>query len=205
MLRKFIVRLAALALLAPALAAAETHEFDVDRVHSQVGFKVKHIVANVPGHFGSFSGKVWLDPANVAGTLKIEGTIQTASIDTDNERRDGHLKSPDFFEAEKHPEITFVSKSVTAKADNQFEVVGDLTMKGVTKPATLSVEYLGLATHPSTGTPTIGLDATGKVNRMEYGISWNKTLDAGGLLVGETVTLDVHIEATVPKTEEKAG
>ncbi len=204
MVRQFVFRFAALALLVPALAAAKTNEFEVDSVHSQVGFKIKHIVSNVPGHFGNFNGKVWVDPANVAGTLKFEGTIATASIDTGNDKRDGHLKSADFFEAEKYPEIKFVSKSAAAKGD-KFEVAGDLTMKGVTKPVTLVVEFLGHATHPMTGTPTIGLDIAGKINRTDYGIVWNKPLETGGLLLGEDVHLDVHIEATVPKPAEKAG
>lgn len=198
---KRVIALAALLGLAlPALASAKALEFEVDQTHSQVGFKARHLLSRVPGDFEDFTGKVWLDPENVAGTLKLEATIQTASINTRNEKRDGHLKTPDFFDAEHFPTITFLSKSVKAVDKDTFEVTGDLTMRGVTKPATLTVDWLGVMTGFA-GTPNTALDITGKVNRKDYGINWSKTLDSGGVVVADEVEIDVHLEANVPKPE----
>jgi polyisoprenoid-binding protein YceI len=176
------------------------HAFSVDPVHSQVGFKIRHLMGKTPGSFGEFSGTVTVDPENVASTLKVHGTVMTASIDTNNEKRDNHLRSADFFDAENHPEITFATKSVAEKND-KLVVVGDLTMHGVTKEVRLRGNFAGVMTNPFTGTPTIGLDLAGEVDRKEFGIVWNKTLDAGGLMLGDEVTIEVHLEATVPPSE----
>jgi polyisoprenoid-binding protein YceI len=178
-------------------AGAEVHEFSVDPVHSQVGFKIRHLMGKTPGSFNDFSGTVTVDPENVASTLQIQGTIRTASIDTNNEKRDGHLKSADFFDAESHPEITFVSKSVQEDGKNVM-VLADLTMHGVTQEVRLKADLVGVMTNPFTGTPTLGLDLAGSVDRKEFGILWNKTLDAGGLMLGDEVQIEVHLEATVP-------
>ncbi|HMB69928.1 MAG TPA: YceI family protein [bacterium] len=200
--RSPMVGIAAAVLLLPGLASADTQTFDVDPVHSQVGFKVRHLVARVPGHFGDFNGTISLDPDDVAGTLSVEATVQTASVDTGNDDRDKHLRSEDFFHAEEHPEITFVSKSVEDQGDNVYTVTGDLSMRGVTKSVTLQAEYFGTEKNPFTGTPTAGMDLTGKVNRQDFGIQWNKTLDSGGLILGDTVLIEVHVEATVPPAEQ---
>lgn len=200
-MKKFLPSLAGLAiaaLLLPSLATAETHTFQVDPVHSQVGFKVRHLVAKTAGRFNDFSASVSVDPANVAGTLSLKATVQVASINTENEDRDKHLRSADFFNAEEFPTLTFVSKSVKDKGDNMYAVTGDITIRGVTKPVTLDVEFLGTETNPFTKTPTTGLDITGSVNRQDFGMKWNKTLDSGGLILGDTVQLDIHVEATVP-------
>jgi len=190
-----------LALSMPALAAAKgTQEFQVDPVHSQVGFTVKHLVSKVPGTFNEFTGTVRLDPANVAKTLEVAGTVQAASVDTRNDKRDGHLRSPDFFDAENHPEISFVSTGVKAKGKDTFEVSGNLTIRGVTKPVTLEAEWFGVVTSPW-GAPTTGLDLTGTIQRKDFGIVWNKALDAGGVLLGEDVKLEVHLEAAIPKAD----
>lgn len=193
--------LAGLALLLPAIALGDVHEFRVDPVHSQVGFKIRHFVSNVPGRFDEFSGTVWLDPANVAKTLKFSGTVSAASIDTDNEKRDGHLRSADFFEVEKYPEITLVSKSVKKKDDDEYTVLADLTLRGVTKTIELEVEYGGVTTNPFTGTPTTGLEINGEIDRKDYGMVWNKTLDAGGVMLSDEVRIQIELEATVPKAE----
>lgn len=198
---KRVIALAALLVLAiPALASAKTWEFEVDPTHSQVGFKARHLLSRVPGDFEDFTGKAWLDPENVAGTLKLDATIQTASISTRNEKRDGHLKTPDFFDAEKFPTITFQSKSVKAVDKDTFAVTGDLTMRGVTKPTTLTVDWLGVMTGFA-GTPNTALDITGTINRKDFGINWSKTLDTGGVVVADEVEIDVHLEANVPKAE----
>jgi polyisoprenoid-binding protein YceI len=189
--------MAALALALPVAAAAEVHHFAVDTVHSEVGFKARHLVATTPGRFDEFVGHVWLDPDNVKGTLKLEATMQAASVNTNNDKRDEHLRSADFFDVANHPEVKFVSKSVKFK-DGLYYVVGDLTMRGVTKEVELEAQYNGSTTNPFTGTPTIGLDLEGKVNRKDFGMIWNKTLDAGGVVLGDEIRIEVHIEATVP-------
>jgi polyisoprenoid-binding protein YceI len=166
-----------------------------------VGFKIRHLMGKTPGSFGDFSGTVTLDPENVASTLAVQGTVATASIDTNNEKRDNHLRSADFFDAEKNPEITFVSKSVKQDGDRML-VLADLTIHGVTQEVQMEAEFAGVMTNPFTGTPTIGLDLAGTVDRKEFGIVWNKTLDAGGLMLGDEVQIEVHLEATVPPSEQ---
>lgn len=187
----------ALAFALPAAAAAEVHHFTVDPVHSEIGFKARHLVATTPGRFDEFEASVWLDPDNIAGTLKLEATIQAASVNTNNEKRDGHLQSADFFDVENHPELTFVSTGVKFE-DGLYYVVGDLTMRGVTKEVALEAEYNGITTNPFTGTPTIGMEFEGKVNRKDFGMEWNKTLDAGGVVLGNEIRILISIEATVP-------
>lgn len=199
-MKKFFGALA-LAVALPSLALAETHHFMVDNVHSEVGFKVRHLVAKTPGVFNDFEGQVWLDPNDIAGTLKLAATIQATSVNTRNEQRDNHLRSADFFEVEAHPEIKFESKSVTQKGDN-YLVTGAMTMKGVTKDVVLEAEFGGIATNPFTGTPVIGLELTGKLNRKDFNIEWNKALDTGGFVLSDDVQLEIHLEATVPAPQE---
>ena len=222
-MRKTIALAALLALAIPVFASAKTLEFEVDPTHitllakpflafagvapngrvthSLVGFKARHLLSRVPGDFQDFTGKVWLDPENVAGTMKLEATIQTASIDTRNDKRNSHLKSPDFFDAANNPTITFQSKSVKAVDKDTFAVTGDLTMRGVTKPVTLTVDWPGVTTGFA-GTPNTALDMTGTVNRKDFGINWSKTLDNGGVVVADEVELDIHVEANVAAPEE---
>jgi polyisoprenoid-binding protein YceI len=195
-----LVPAVALAAFLVSDARAKTHEFAVDPVHSQVGFKIRHLMGKTPGSFGDFSGTVTVDPENVASTLAVRGTVATVSIDTNNDKRDNHLRSADFFDAESHPEIAFASKSVQQDGDRLI-VLGDLTMHGVTKEVQLEGDFAGVMTNPFTGTPTIGLDLTGTVDRKEFGIVWNKTLDAGGLMLGDEVWIEVHLEATVPQAD----
>jgi polyisoprenoid-binding protein YceI len=197
--RSTVLGLVVAVLLLPLPARSGTRVFSVDPVHSQVGFKVRHLVSKVAGEFENFTANVTLDPDDVAGTLKLEANIETASISTDNERRDQHLRSDDFFNAEKYPQIRFVSKSVEAAGGDKYRVTGDLTIRNVTKEVTLDVEYFGTTTNPFTGTPTTGLDVTGEINRQDFGVSWNKTLDSGGVMLSDMVDLDIHVEATVPK------
>jgi polyisoprenoid-binding protein YceI len=132
--------------------------------------------------------------------LKIAGTVRTASVNTNNEKRDGHLASPDFFDAEKHPVLSFQSKAVKKNGDN-YVVSGDLTLRGVTKPVDFDVVVHGFATHPFTNTPMTALDMTATVNRQDFGISWNKTLDKGALLVGNDIAITIRLEAVVPPAE----
>jgi len=188
--------------LMPSFASAEVHTFDVDPVHSHVGFKVRHLLGNTPGEFNAFAGTVSMDPEAIETTLAFSGTAQTASIDTDDEKRDDHLRSADFFAVDKHPEMTLVSKSVTKDGDG-YHVLADLTLLGVTREVPLHAVVNGVQTNPFTGTPTTGLEITGVVKRKDFGMEWNKTLDTGGLLLGEDVKLDIQLEATVaPEKKE---
>lgn len=164
----------------------------VDKSHSQVGFTVRHLgISKVSGDFKDYDATIMLDPADLS-TLKATATLQTASIDTDNERRDNHLKSDDFFNAEEYPAMTFASTSVRNIDGNSFELVGNLTIRDVTKEVVLAGELLGTA---AMGDKTIAaLEASTTINRFDYNLKWNRALEAGGLVVGEDVTINLALE-----------
>lgn len=190
--RTFAAPLAALA-LTPALVAAEKATFKIDPVHSEVSFSVRHLVSKTSGNFGQFGGEITMDPKDPA-TLSIDGTVQTASIDTNNEKRDGHLKSPDFFDVANHPEIKFKSTKVVKNGD-KWAMTGDLTMKGVTKPVTLDLSILGVSPTPVFGGVRVGVEATGKINRKDWGVNWNNVVEGGGTILGDDVDLTIRAEA----------
>lgn len=175
----------------PALAQART--WKVDPVHSSVSFKVRHLFSQVQGKFTDFSGTITYDPQN-PGAASVEAQVQAASIDTDNDKRDGHLRSADFFEVETYPLITFKSTKVEEGEDG-LQVTGDFTMHGVTKPVTLDVDFLGAGPHPMTDALVAGFSARGTVDRKEFGITWNKVLDAGGAMLGDEVEIMIEVEA----------
>jgi polyisoprenoid-binding protein YceI len=178
-----------------ASAAAETYALDPS--HTVVGFSVRHFFSQVPGSFKEFSGTVKLDPSNWDAS-SVDATIQTASIFTNNDRRDNHLRSADFFEVDKYPTITFKSTKVTKSGDNKLQVAGDLTMKGVTKPVVLDVEFLGAGSVTVEGRAAgqrAGFSATTKINRKDFNILWNKNLDQGGTMLGDDVTINIGVEA----------
>ena len=196
---------AALALLVvapPARAAVET--LDIDNSHTNVGFSIRHFFTPVKGEFKEIKGTILYDKANPANS-KVDVTIPTASINTNNVRRDGHLRSADFFDADNHPTITFVSTKVTLDPKtNKGTMTGDLTMRGVTKPVTLDIEVLG--TMPNGPTSTVaGFTAHGKLNRKDYGINWNKTLDQGGTMLADDVELILDVEAKTPQAPPPAA
>jgi polyisoprenoid-binding protein YceI len=203
MKRSWLGPFAALAIAVPTLAWGEVHSFEVDPVHSEVAFRVRHLMAKSQGRFNDFAGTVWLDPADVAGTLKIEGKVQVASIDTRNEKRDGHLKSADFFEVEKYPEMTLLTKSVK-KQGEKIIATAQVTIRGVTKPVDFEIDYSGVGTNPFTGTPTTGLELSGRLNRKDFGMMWNKALDTGGFVLDDVVEVTILLEASVPAPEEKS-
>lgn len=193
--------IAALFTLAPLLASAGTSTWNVDASHSTVGFSVRHLViSTVRGDFTKFSGKVQLDEADVTRST-VDATIDVASIDTRVADRDGHLKSPDFFDAAKYPSITFRSTKVAKAGAGRLLVTGDLTLHGVTKPVTLDVsasaEVKGMY-----GETRRGYSATAKLDRKDYGLTWNKLVEAGPA-VGDEVTLTLDLEAV--KDEPKAA
>ncbi len=172
--------------------SASASSWELDASHSVLGFSVKHMmISNVHGRFDKATGTLELDDKDVTkSSVKIE--IETGSVNTNEPKRDGHLKSPDFFEAEKFPKMTFKSKSIT-KAGNNFKVVGDLTIKNVTKEVTLDVELSAEAKDPW-GNVKRGVTVSGKLNREDFGLTWNKALEAGGVLVGKDVSLTLDAE-----------
>lgn len=178
----------------PTTTQIPTGTYAIDPSHSRIGFVARHaMVTKVRGSFNEFEGTGTFDADNpTAAALSL--TIQAASIDTRNADRDAHLRSNDFFDMEHHPEIRFVSTSVRQTGDAHFEVTGDLTIKGVTKAVTIPFEYTGTAVDPF-GNTRIGLEGTTTVNRKDWGVNWNAALEAGGVLVGEKVTLEFEVSA----------
>ncbi|HUB08641.1 MAG TPA: YceI family protein [Myxococcales bacterium] len=172
--------------------AAETWEFDV--VHSSINFWVRHLmVSKVRGRFTRWTGKLSLDEQNPAGS-SVEAQIEADSIDTREEQRDAHLRSPDFLDVAKFPQLTFRSRSVQKAGDGRYTVQGELTLHGVTKPVTLAVEHGGRARDPWGGERT-GFSAHTSLDRKDFGLGWNKAIEAGGVMVGEKVEIDIEIEA----------
>lgn len=171
--------------------------YSIDNSHSSVGFSIRHLVSNVHGSFQKFSGTVDLDEKNLS-KLAVAADIDPASIFTNEPKRDAHLQSADFFDVQKFPKMTFKSSSAKDLGNGKVELTGDLTMHGVTKPVTLSVSFLGADKDPW-GNTRAGFSATGKVNRKDYGIVWNKTLDNGGVMVGDDVTIQIDVEAVKAK------
>jgi polyisoprenoid-binding protein YceI len=185
-----VVALAFLA-LAPA-ARAEKETFTFDKVHSEFGFKIRHFVSKVGGHFTKFDGRIEIDRANPAASA-VNLKIEAASIETGNPDREKHLNSPDFFDTAKFPEITFNSTKIVAKSKDVYEVTGDLTVKGVTKPVVLTVAANGFA-GDGHGGQKAGFDVTGKLNRKDFGVSWNGMAD-GLAVLSEEVDLAISVEA----------
>ncbi len=192
-MRSILVKASVVALMAYGPLAGAT-SYKLDESHTSVGFKVKHlVVASVKGSFNKFDGAFEFDEAK--GELsKVEVNIDTASIDTNDAKRDDHLKSPDFFDASKNKKITFKGNKVEYKDKKPVKITGDLQMKGVTKPITLDVEYNGAAKDPW-GNEKVGFSLKGKLNRKDWNITWNKNLDGGGVVVGEEVEITIDGEA----------
>jgi len=166
----------------------------IDTVHTHVGFSVKHMmVTTVRGQFRKYSGTVRLDPKDFTRST-FEGEIDVASIDTGVADRDNHLRSNDFFDAPSHPKITFKSSRIEKKGEGEYVVHGDITIRGVTKPIALDVEYLGTSKNPY-GKTVAGVSAHGTLNRKDFGVSFNALLETGGVAVGEKVKLEVEVEA----------
>jgi polyisoprenoid-binding protein YceI len=187
--------LKALSVFAVALVAslANASEWELDSSHTTAQFTVRHMmVTNVRGQFQKVSGTVSLDDKDPTKS-RIEVLIDASSIDTREPDRDAHLKSPDFFDVAKHPNITFKSTRVEKAPAGGYKVTGDLTMRGVTKPAVLLVDALGPPAK-AFGKTVRGVSATGKINRKDWGLTWNKAIESGGVLVGEEVSLQIDAE-----------
>lgn len=165
----------------------------IDPTHSKVNFRVKHLmISNVEGNFKEFEGQVTTDGDDFS-TAEISFTMNAASVDTEIADRNAHLKSPDFFDVEKYPTISFVGKGMKDLGDDLYELTGNLTIRDVTKPVTLTVEYGGIMTDPW-GNVKAGFSLTGKIKRKDWGLNWNAALEAGGVLVGEEVKISGDIE-----------
>lgn len=180
------------ALLVPALAGAEPVAYKVDSDHSGVSFTIRHFVTNVAGRFHDFTGVVKYDRQNPAAS-SVEFTVQAASIATDNNDRDNHLRTPDFFDVAKFPTWTFVSTKVAPKGTDALEVTGDLTIKGVTKRVTLPIQVLGTVKTPKG--EKAGFETAFTIDRKDYGIEWNRVLDTGGAMLGNDVKINIALEA----------
>ena len=167
-----------------------TGTWTVDPAHSKVGFSVKHMgIATVRGVFGDFSGTL-----EVGDEIKATGSVGTASVDTNEPQRDDHLRSPDFFHAEEHPELTFTSTRIEADGDDEFTITGDLTIHGVTREVQLKAEVQGVDVDPW-GNERVGLEVTGQINRGDFGMTFNQALGSGNLLVSDKVKLALDISA----------
>jgi polyisoprenoid-binding protein YceI len=166
----------------------------VDPVHSSAQFKVKHLmISNVKGEFTSIKGALHLDDNDVTRST-IEASIDAASINTRDPQRDAHLKSPDFFDVETFSVITFKSSSVSKKSEGNYAVTGDLTIHGVTRKVTLDVEAPSAPQKDPWGGTRIGLEATTKINRKDFGLTWNATLETGGFMVGDEVAIILDLQ-----------
>ena len=175
-------------------AASQTSTWNIDPVHSTAEFKVKHMmISNVRGHFSRLSGVMTLDESDVTKS-KVEASIEAASIDTRDDQRDTHLRSADFLDVENHPWLTFVSTRIEKVGIGERSVQGDLTIRGVTRKVTFKVEGPTPPTTDPWGNVRLGASATTKINRKDFGLTWNTTLETGGILVGDEVTITLDVE-----------
>lgn len=195
-MRKTTAIIALTASLGASIAAAQA-TYTIDTTHSSVGFKVRHLVSKVAGEFTDFDGTITADFNNLDAS-SVEFAIETASIDTGSEERDGHLRSPDFFNVETYPEITFKSNKITKKDNDTFVVAGTLTMRGVSQPVVLNVDYLGEM--EAMGGVRAGYEISTSINRQDFGVSWNRLLDSGGLVLGDTVEVMINLEVVRQET-----
>ncbi len=171
-----------------------TGTYQLDPTHSRLGFVARHaMVTKVRGSFNEFSGSGHLDPDDLVGS-RFEVTVDVASVDTRNADRDGHLRSNDFFDLEQYPEITFVTTGIDQVDTSTYAVTGDLTIKGTTKSVTFDLVHEGAAVDPY-GNFRVGFEGSTIINRKDFGVAFNAPLEAGGVLVGEKVTLELEVSA----------
>jgi len=192
-MKRLLISLASLALLASAHAAVETYK--IDPAHSSVGFRIRHIFTQVPGEFTKFEGTITVDRENMEKS-STEATIDVASVDTRQSKRDADIKAAPFFEVEKFPTITFKSKSWKKTGDDTYDVTGDLTIKGITKEVVLKTKSLGFGPGMRPGTQVSGWEGTTTINRKEFGINLNAMLEKA---LGEEVAVIINVEAGLQK------
>ncbi|MBV9872798.1 MAG: polyisoprenoid-binding protein [Frankiaceae bacterium] len=171
-----------------------TGEYDVDPAHSRIGFVARHaMVSKVRGHFSNFRGRAYLDFSDPTKS-SAELVVDIPSIDTGNADRDAHLRANDFFDAQNHSQMTFRSTQVDIQGDDSYQMTGDLTLKGRTRPVTIDWEYLGSAKDPF-GNTRVGFSGRATINRRDWGVEWNAPLETGGVLVGDKVQLELEVSA----------
>ena len=180
-----------------ATTTNKTTTYRIDKAHSEAVFQVRHLLIKVRGRFSDFEGEIVYDEQNPERS-SVNVTIQAASVDTNERDRDTHLRSADFFDVEKFPTLTFKSARVTRKGSDSFDVAGDLTIHGVTRPVALSATFLGKARDPW-GNERIAFEAETTINRKDFGLLWNAALETGGFLVGDEVKISLSVQA-LPKT-----
>ena len=173
--------------------ATPVRTFAIDKTHSEVQFQVRHLVTKVRGHFTDFSGAVQFDEARPEAS-SVAFSVAVASIDTATLDRDAHLRSEDFFFVDKYPTLTFTSARVVRRSAELFDVVGTLTIRGVSREVTLPVTYLGAAKDPW-GNARVGFETEITINRKDFGLTWNAALETGGFLVGDDVKISVSVQA----------
>ena len=188
---------------APGLPIFAADTYTIDKNHSDVSFTIRHFASKVRGRFADFSGAIQADPARPEAS-SVNFTIKTASIDTNNADRDNHLRSSDFFDAAKNPEITFKSTKMTPAGKDKYDVTGTLTMRGVSKEITLPVTYLGSMKDPG-GNDRASFELATMLNRKDFGINWNKALDAGGFMLSDDVDVTISLETVKKKAEAAAS
>ncbi|MCB1059023.1 MAG: polyisoprenoid-binding protein [Calditrichaeota bacterium] len=192
-----MIQLLVLALVV-AGSTAFAADWNIDKAHSSINFSTKHmLVSTVHGKFEDFDGTVSFDPKDLS-TISTNFTVQMASVNTDNEKRDGHLKTGDFFDVEHFPTMTFVSKKAEQTGEGKAMLTGDLTIRGVTKEVTFDVEGFNQEVKSPWGTFNTGGTATTTINRFDYGVAWDTKLDSGGLVVGQDVNITVELELNRP-------
>ena len=168
--------------------------WNIDPVHSNAQFKVKHMmISNVKGEFTAVNGTLRLDDTDITRS-QLEASIDASTINTRDPQRDAHLKSPDFFDVEQFPTLTFKSTRISKKGDDRYSVEGDLTIHGVTRKVVLEAEDVSAPAKDPWGNTRIGLSATARINRKDFGLTWNSTLETGGLLVGDEVAINLDVQ-----------
>jgi polyisoprenoid-binding protein YceI len=173
---------------------SQTSTWNIDPRHSTADFKVKHMmISNVKGRFSGFQGVLVLDEADVTKS-RVEVSLDATSVNTDEPKRDTHLKSADFFHVEKFPELSFKSTRIARAADGELAVTGDLTVHGVTRSVVFAVEGPSAPAKDPWGSMRVGLSATAKINRRDFGLTWNAALETGGILVGDDVTITLDVQ-----------
>ena len=179
--------------MTPTTTTTTTTTYTIDRAHSEAAFQVRHLLTKVRGRFSDFEGTIVYDAAEPERS-SVKAIIRAASIDTNEPDRDKHLRSADFFAVDEYPTITFTSTRVRQKGGEEFDVDGDLTIHGITRPVTLAVSFLGKAKDPW-GNERLGFEAETTINRKDFGLTWNAALETGGFLVGDEVKISLSVQA----------
>jgi polyisoprenoid-binding protein YceI len=183
------------------MTTKNTTTWAIDASHAEVGFSVRHLmISSVRGRFGGITGTVTVDEENPSAS-KVDVTIDVTTIDTRQEQRDAHLRSPDFFDTANHPTMHFVSKRIEGNVTDEFTIVGDLTIRGVTREVSLDVNAEGRGMDPW-GNERAGFSAKGKINRSDFGLTWNQVLEAGGVAVSDEIKLSIDAEVVKQQPAE---